>query len=66
MVRAIKLETSGSGTYFNLSQGAFVTPATIQLPPALATIEKPKDPETKIEQSTQTNPGHNAVEIRTQ
>jgi hypothetical protein len=24
MVRAIKLETSGSGTYFNLSQGAFL------------------------------------------
>jgi hypothetical protein len=66
MVRAIKLETSGSGTYFNLSQGVFVTPATVQLPPALATIEKPKDSETKIEQSTQLNPGHNAVEIRTQ
>jgi hypothetical protein len=27
MVRALKLETSASGTYFNLSQGAFLTPA---------------------------------------
>ncbi len=26
MVRALKLETSASGTYYNLSQGAFVTP----------------------------------------
>src|SRR6185369_17932804 len=33
MVRAVKLETSGSGTYFNPSQGAFAsiggTPATL-------------------------------------
>jgi hypothetical protein len=26
MVRAVKLETSGSGTYYNLSEGAFVSP----------------------------------------
>jgi hypothetical protein len=26
MVRAVKLETSASGTYYNSSQGAFLTP----------------------------------------
>jgi hypothetical protein len=27
MVRAVKLEVSGSGTYYNLSQGAFLSPS---------------------------------------
>jgi len=30
MVRAVKLETSGSGTYYNLSQGAFLNAATFR------------------------------------
>jgi hypothetical protein len=36
MVRGLKLETSGSGTYYNLSQGSFVTPAQSDpAPPAI-------------------------------
>lgn len=37
MVRGLKLETSGSGTYYNLSEGCFVTlPGTEAIPPAPA------------------------------
>jgi hypothetical protein len=32
MVRAVKLETSASGSYYNLSQGAFFNPETQNLP----------------------------------
>jgi len=36
MVRGLKLETSGSGTYYNLSQGSFVTPVQSDpAPPAI-------------------------------
>jgi hypothetical protein len=32
MVRAVMLETSGSGTYYNLSQGTFLHPSTVAAP----------------------------------
>lgn len=34
MVRALKLETSGSGTYYNLSQGLFAKAVSTSIPPA--------------------------------
>jgi len=37
MVRAVKLETSASGTYYNASQGAFLTPFNITAAPIAAT-----------------------------
>ncbi len=37
LVRAVALKTSPSGSYYNLSQGAFATFATATLPPATAT-----------------------------
>jgi hypothetical protein len=41
MVRAVKLETSASGTYYNLSQGAFPAPAR---PTAETLVGKAADP----------------------
>ncbi|HLH54065.1 MAG TPA: hypothetical protein VKY92_10680, partial [Verrucomicrobiae bacterium] len=52
MVRALKLETSASGTYYNLSQGAFVTPVVPELQPSLARLDRAKDPEPKIERTS--------------
>jgi hypothetical protein len=40
MVRALKLETSGSGSYYNLSGGVFVTLPGIQAVPAVASRSK--------------------------
>lgn len=37
MVRAVKLETSNTGTYYNFSQGAFVT----NVPPVITTSQSP-------------------------
>jgi hypothetical protein len=38
MVRALRLETSGSGTYYNLSQGSFVTPLAEPSEPSVPAI----------------------------
>ena len=38
MVRALRLETSGSGTYYNLSQGSFVTPLAEPAEPSVPSI----------------------------
>jgi hypothetical protein len=68
MVRALKLESSGSGTYYNLSQGAFVSPLQFQAPPALAKLEPAKDPEPKLEHNSvpQNTPALTPVGIQTQ
>jgi hypothetical protein len=68
MVRAFKLETSGSGSYFNLSQGAFVNPVQPRIEPSLAKIESPKQPEARLDpaSSVQTGPGLTAPRIQTQ
>ena len=47
MVRAVKFETSASGTYFNASQGAFITVTNIQpsySPPGLNGTPSPLSP----------------------
>jgi hypothetical protein len=68
MVRALKLEVSGSGSYFNLSQGAFSNPTQPPLEPALAKVERPKEPEPKLDHTmpAQTGPDHTSVGIQTQ
>ena len=43
MVRGLKLESSGSGTYYNLSQGTFVTPVETVPIPALASRDTAND-----------------------
>lgn len=68
MVRALKLETSGSGTYFNLSEGGFVTPIQPESQPALAKLERPKEQESKLDHpsSIRGASGRTATEIQTQ
>ncbi len=41
MVRSVKLETSGSGTYFNASQGVFITPGARLLDAVAAASQTP-------------------------
>ena len=66
MVRALKLEKSGSGTYYNLSEGAFVTPLVTELQPSLARLERAKEAETKIEHDSLPSASHHSgPEIQT-
>jgi hypothetical protein len=65
MVRALKLETSGSGTYFNLSQGDFVTPDVVDVQPAIVGIERPKEQASKLVNSVSASTRHTAGYIQT-
>jgi hypothetical protein len=68
MVRALKLETSGSGTYYNLSQGAFITPSgEPSLPPGPAIAGK-RDPlryDGEVRSDASLSSGTNAVPAST-
>jgi hypothetical protein len=45
MVRAVRLETSASGTYYNLSQGAFLGPVSLETVPAVPLIGRAAEPD---------------------
>ena len=68
MVRAIKLETSGSGSYYNLSEGAFVTmPDTLRLPaaPPIANLAKPDEDTPTVHVDPNSGLGTNAIPTST-
>jgi hypothetical protein len=68
MVRALKLETSGSGSYYNLSEGEFVTPVRVESQPAIAKVEGSREPAVKIEHvvAAQNASPRSSGEIQTQ
>jgi hypothetical protein len=67
MVRTVRLETSASGTYFNLSQGAFLSPAVSQplarLSAKPASLEEPQaNSQLRKEVDTLENPNASSVQ----